>query len=55
MSEHVEQPSTAQPANAEPGGYESPRIERILTADDMEREVMFAGPAVTVGDIPVPG
>jgi hypothetical protein len=55
MSEQVEPPSAGQPANAEPGPYESPRIERILTADDMEREVMFAGPAVTIGDLPAPG
>jgi hypothetical protein len=48
LSDHVE-PDPNQP---DPGTYESPRIERILTPEDMEREVMFAGPAVTIGDVP---
>jgi hypothetical protein len=51
MNDHVDHaatPSThAEPA---PYEYESPRIERVLTPEDMDREVMFAGPAVTVGD-----
>ena len=51
MSDHVE-PVTVQLEPAE--SYESPRIERILTPEDMEREVMFAGPGVTVGDAPLP-
>jgi len=49
MSEHVD-PVTVQPAQADP--YEPPAIERILTPEDMEREVMFAGPGVTLGDAP---
>ena len=52
MGEHVE-PVSSQPDQAET--YESPAIERILTPEDIEREVMFAGPGVTVGDIPSPG
>ena len=49
MSEHVE-PEIVQPEQDD--RYESPAIERILTPEDIEREVMFAGPAVTIGDIP---
>jgi hypothetical protein len=26
-----------------PGGYESPRVEQVLTPDDFEREVLYAG------------
>jgi hypothetical protein len=48
MNEQVE-PGSNPP---DPSTYEPPRIERILTPEDMEREVMFAGPAVTLGDIP---
>jgi hypothetical protein len=29
-------------------GYEPPRIERVLTADDLAREVQYAG-LITVG------
>jgi hypothetical protein len=52
MNDREEQLADAKPTEAEAGSYESPKIERILTPDDMEREVMFAGPAVTIGDIP---
>ena len=52
MGEHTE-PVTTQTEPAEP--YESPAIERVLTPEDMEREVMFAGPGVTIGDVPSPG
>jgi hypothetical protein len=55
MNDREEQLGAAQPPQADPGAYESPKIERILTPDDMEREVMFAGPAVTIGDLPTPG
>jgi hypothetical protein len=26
-----------------PDGYESPRVEQVLTPDDLEREVLYAG------------
>jgi hypothetical protein len=35
---------------AEP--YDAPKIERVITQAEMEREVMFAGPGVTSGDLP---
>ncbi|HET7378579.1 MAG TPA: hypothetical protein VFJ24_00925 [Gaiellales bacterium] len=31
--------------------YEAPKIERVITQAEMEREVMFAGPGVTTGDL----
>jgi hypothetical protein len=34
-----------------PTPYEPPRIERILTPDDLEREVQYAGPP---GSLPPP-
>ena len=49
MGEHVE-PVSIPPVQTD--SYESPAIERILTPEDMEREVMFAGPAATLGDVP---
>jgi hypothetical protein len=49
MGEHVE-PVSNQSEQAD--SYEPPAIERILTPEDMEREVMFAGPAATLGDVP---
>ena len=26
-----------------PGGYESPRVEQVLTPADLEREILYAG------------
>jgi hypothetical protein len=37
---------------AEP--YEAPKIERVITPEEMEREVLFAGPGITNGDNPLP-
>jgi hypothetical protein len=34
--------------------YEAPKIERVITPGEMEREVLFAGPAMTGGDLPNP-
>lgn len=52
MNEHVDHAAATQAARREsaPHEYEPPTIERVLTPEDMDREVMFAGPAVTVGD-----
>ena len=30
--------------------YEPPRIERVLTLADLEREVLYAGPTATLPD-----
>ncbi len=30
-----------------PHGYEPPRVERVLTPADLEREVLYAGPPAT--------
>jgi hypothetical protein len=30
-----------------PHGYEPPRVERMLTQADLEREVLYAGPPAT--------
>ena len=30
--------------------YEPPRIERVLTAEDLEREILYAGDAVSSQD-----
>jgi hypothetical protein len=34
----------AQTVNA----YEPPRIERVMTGDELEREVLYAGSVITV-------
>ena len=52
-NDRMEQPMASH-EQSEQATYEPPRIERVLTADEMEREVMFAGPGVTTGDIPLP-
>jgi hypothetical protein len=31
-----------------PGGYEPPRVERLLRAAELEREVLYAGPLGTL-------
>ena len=45
MSEHTEKPSapreTSTPAGQLP--YEPPRVERVLTQEDLEREVLYGG------------
>ena len=33
--------------------YEPPRIERVLTLADLEREVLYAGPAASSVDTPI--
>ena len=35
-----EQPS---PGEREPAHYEPPRVERVLTPEDLQREVLYAG------------
>jgi hypothetical protein len=45
MSEHTEGPSTPREASALTAThpYEPPRVERLLTQEDLEREVLYAG------------
>ena len=28
--------------------YESPRVERVLASEDLEREMLYAGPGATI-------
>jgi len=35
-----------------PSGYEPPKVERVLASEDLEREVMYAGPGA--GTLPPP-
>jgi hypothetical protein len=39
-------------ADSPVGPYEAPKIERVITQGEMEREVLFAGPGITTGDTP---
>jgi len=41
----------AHPNRAEPAGYEPPAVDEVLSADDLSREVHYAG---VIGS-PVPG
>lgn len=50
MSHQPEHPG--QRSDAPEAQYEAPKIERVITEGEMEREVMFAGPGVTTGDLP---
>ncbi|HZR80445.1 MAG TPA: hypothetical protein VFD92_05035 [Candidatus Binatia bacterium] len=34
------------PESAPPSGYERPRVESVLTADDLDREATYAGVSV---------
>jgi hypothetical protein len=34
-----------------PAGYEPPRVERVLTPAELEREVLYAGTAATPGSV----
>lgn len=36
--------ASRESAGRQPAGYERPRIERVLTPADLEREVLYAGP-----------
>lgn len=38
-----EQRAEASVPEPSPAGYEPPRIEGVLTAEDLEREVQYAG------------
>src|SRR4051794_6064370 len=44
--EKIDATATTTETASHPVEYEAPRIERVLTPDEMEREVMFAGPGV---------
>ncbi len=35
-----------------PSAYEPPRIERVLTPADLEREILYAGPTDVSTDLP---
>jgi hypothetical protein len=54
MNEPTEEP-VFSPKQSETPGYESPGIERVLTPDEMEREVLFAGPFASDAPLPPPG
>lgn len=41
MTEHVE--TSVQRATSAPEPYEAPRVEKVLTPEDLEREVIYAG------------
>jgi len=45
MSEHTERPSAPREAStpAVQHPYEPPRVERVLTQEDLEREVLYGG------------
>ncbi len=45
MSEHTERPSTPREASAPAvqHPYEPPGVERVLTQEDLEREVLYGG------------
>jgi hypothetical protein len=49
MNEFIQKPSAprdgASPAPETP--YEPPRVERLLTQKDLEREVLYGGPTTT--------
>jgi hypothetical protein len=32
--------------------YEPPRIEQVLTPEDLAREILYAGPPATLTDLP---
>lgn len=51
MTDRNELQPDLHPQVSEPASYEPPRIERVLTPEEMEREVMFAGPGVPSGDL----
>jgi hypothetical protein len=36
---------SVEPQDPTPGSYEAPGIETVLTPEDLEREVIYAGPA----------
>ena len=40
---------TPEPQKTQSGEYEPPRIETVLTADELEREVLYAGGPVPSG------
>jgi hypothetical protein len=37
------------PRGSAPDGYQPPRVESVLTAEELEREVMTGGPAIPSG------
>ena len=47
-------PQTTQDATPTESTYEPPRIETVLTADDLAREIQYAGISVT-DDAVTPG
>ena len=34
-------------SSPDPAAYEPPRVERVLTLAELEREILYAGPAAT--------
>lgn len=42
MGDHAESPGS-RPAWPVVGGYEPPRVEQVLTATDLEREILYGG------------
>jgi hypothetical protein len=42
MSDQDER-APGQPERRVPAGYEPPRLERVLTPADLEREILYAG------------
>ena len=44
-----ENPSASEIQSEVPASYEAPRIESVLTAEDLEREVAYAGVAIPSG------
>lgn len=40
MEEH---PGSVGPTKPEQAGYEAPQVERVMDADDLAREVQYAG------------
>ena len=48
MSAMCEQPSARE---REPAPYEPPRVERVLSPEDLQLEVLYAGQQATVADL----
>lgn len=48
----LEQPSEDRSGTVSQNAYEAPRIETVLTADEMVREVLYAGEISADGQVP---
>jgi hypothetical protein len=49
MAEESKTPATAENTAPETEAYEAPRIETVVTREELEREVHYAGTITTIG------